>query len=176
MTERASLRKLPRSMAERAVTARRLAVQHPELIDTDDEMLPWIYDWDTALWLSFDGNYSGYSPEDKRQFKLTNEERERRWQEERNAKAQLEFTKSLFWSKIRQLVLNRDGHRCQLCGNHGSGKLHIHHIMKVKNGGTDHLDNLITVCPKCHSAADGKLYDPDWSANPTSEEQTNGEN
>ena len=52
------------------------------------------------------------------------------------------------WEKTRRLVLERDGHACVLCGHKG-GRLHVDHIVEVKDGGTDDPANLRTLCPAC---------------------------
>lgn len=61
------------------------------------------------------------------------------------------------WRSVREKVLNRDSHECQFCGRtndehiekHDRG-LEAHHIIPQKDGGSDTLDNLITVCRGCH--------------------------
>lgn len=46
-------------------------------------------------------------------------------------------------------VLWRDDYKCQCC--HKSGiPLQVHHIVYRSNGGSDHEDNLITLCEICH--------------------------
>ena len=45
--------------------------------------------------------------------------------------------------------LNRDNYTCQCCKTK-KGTLHAHHIVYRRNGGTDTLDNLITLCEECH--------------------------
>lgn len=60
-------------------------------------------------------------------------------------------------------ILRRDNFACRVCGEfhaakneHGiyipasDGQLAVHHIQYVSNGGTDHPDNLLTVCKRCH--------------------------
>ncbi len=60
-------------------------------------------------------------------------------------------------------ILRRDKYTCQVCGEfHGEysphgvplpttdGQLDVHHVTRVKDGGTDDPDNLITVCRACH--------------------------
>lgn len=42
----------------------------------------------------------------------------------------------------------RDGHTCQDCGSNEN--LEIHHILPVSQGGKNVLNNLKTVCEKCH--------------------------
>jgi len=54
------------------------------------------------------------------------------------------------WTSIRQIVLERDGHRCKRCGSI-SRLLQVDHIISLSRGGTNRLDNLQTLCLKCHS-------------------------
>lgn len=57
-----------------------------------------------------------------------------------------------FTSTLRDCVKQRDNYMCRICGkNHG---LEVHHIIKVKHGGDNNLDNLITLCVSCHRAID----------------------
>lgn len=55
---------------------------------------------------------------------------------------------------IRKQVLKRDGYKCKKCGvvdwEQSPSLLHIHHIVPVVDGGTEDLDNLITLCIYCH--------------------------
>jgi 5-methylcytosine-specific restriction endonuclease McrA len=78
--------------------------------------------------------------------------------------AYLEYKLNLLWSMVRQDILDRDGYQCQFCSKHsgGKGSLHIHHILKRKEGGASFYDQLLTVCNSCHTKADRTLYDPDW--------------
>lgn len=47
-------------------------------------------------------------------------------------------------------VLWRDDYKCQCC--HKSGiPLQVHHIVYRSNGGSDHEDNLMTLCEQCHA-------------------------
>jgi 5-methylcytosine-specific restriction endonuclease McrA len=152
---RQKLCQLSSGMRERAEWARATAVENPAAVDVDDEMLPWVYNEAEGLWFSFDGNYSGLSPAEKREKRA---DAEARREEEDEAHRR--------WSAIRQQVLERDDYTCQMCGFVASSNLHIHHIMKRSEGGTDHLDNLLTLCPSCHSKADRKFYNPDWTRPP----------
>ncbi len=52
------------------------------------------------------------------------------------------------WRRIRAAVLDRDGHRCQVCGS--TQELEVHHVLPVAAGGTDDPSNLQTVCFDCH--------------------------
>lgn len=51
--------------------------------------------------------------------------------------------------KVRPLVLERDGFRCTKCGC--TDNLHVHHIVEKSKGGSNALDNLITLCKECHA-------------------------
>ena len=50
---------------------------------------------------------------------------------------------------IRSQVLDRDRRTCTNCGK--KSKLQVHHIVPIRKGGSDDLDNLITLCSKCHA-------------------------
>jgi len=166
MTDRKLLSSLPLAMAERALIARNYACKHPESVEVDEEMLPWIFDENSGLYLSFDGNYSSYSPEEKLQKSIEYKKKLETLNEDYRIKAIEQFYTNILWSIVRQIVLDRDAHTCQLCGKKENTKLHVHHILKSKESGTIHLDNLLTVCPGCHKKSDTKLYNPDWSEPP----------
>lgn len=54
-----------------------------------------------------------------------------------------------FWN-VREYVLCRDGHTCQLCkGKSKDSVLNVHHVESRKTGG-DRPENLITLCKSCH--------------------------
>ena len=57
------------------------------------------------------------------------------------------------YSKLRDQVLKRDGWKCQNCGS--SIDLHVHHLVKRSNLGSDALENLITLCSNCHRQRHG---------------------
>lgn len=60
------------------------------------------------------------------------------------------------WNHLRRRVYRRDSWQCQCCGRRGneggSAQLHAHHILERSSGGTNDLDNLITLCDRCHAA------------------------
>lgn len=62
----------------------------------------------------------------------------------------------------RYFVFARDNYTCQCCGKSKDKILQTHHIIYRSNGGTDRVDNLITVCTDCHTSKDhqkgGILY------------------
>ena len=158
-----NLDKLPPVMKQRAEWARTEIINNPEKVQIDfDELLAWIFNEEDQLWYSIDGNYSHKSPADKmlkrEEYEKKMKESVEKWQKEWDKK----YYEQQYWSKIRQNILERDNYTCQLCGLTGDTKLHIHHIEKRNKDGSDFEDNLITVCPKCHSNADRSLYNPKW--------------
>ncbi len=147
---------------ERAEWARKEFLKNPQNSQVDDELLVWCFNDRDGLWYSIAGNYSQSSPEEKRkkQFEI----QQRRYElskkyEEEAIKREKEIE---YWSKIRQKILERDNYTCQICKKKAKTKLHIHHILKKREGGEDYYDNLITVCPPCHRKADKELYNPTW--------------
>ena len=69
------------------------------------------------------------------------------------------------YNKVRLIVLKRDNDTCVKCDNNcwkckldlqekGKIKINVHHIIPVRTGGTNHLDNLITVCQLCNRMLD----------------------
>lgn len=60
---------------------------------------------------------------------------------------------------VKQFVLERNSYTCQHCKGKSKDKyLHVHHIVFRSNGGSDHQDNLITLCKTCHNELhDGKI-------------------
>lgn len=50
-------------------------------------------------------------------------------------------------NKIKKM----DGFECNLCHKKGHNiELHVHHIIPISKGGTNHDNNLIVLCQKCH--------------------------
>jgi hypothetical protein len=65
----------------------------------------------------------------------------------------------------RQKVLDRDCEECVRCGE--VDDLVVHHIKPVIDGGSDKIDNMVTLCSECHHEAHGGfstesdvVYDP----------------
>ncbi|MCX6748036.1 MAG: HNH endonuclease [Candidatus Pacearchaeota archaeon] len=70
-------------------------------------------------------------------------------------KRKRDLTKSI---KIE--VLKRDNYVCQECGKGKSEGLHVHHITPHSLGGTDEMDNLITLCRSCNASIGDRKYNP----------------
>ena len=53
------------------------------------------------------------------------------------------------WARLRRLVLDRSGYRCQTCGR--AGRLEVDHVKPLDAGGDLYdLDNLQSLCRGCH--------------------------
>ena len=50
---------------------------------------------------------------------------------------------------VKAAVLSRDNYTCQICGKKNS-KLEVHHIQFRSKGGSNMMDNLVTLCRDCH--------------------------
>jgi len=72
------------------------------------------------------------------------------------------FYKSREWRAVRLLALDRDHHECQECKRQGrvSKGQNVHHIKELR----DHpelaleLDNLETLCIRCHNETHDKTF------------------
>lgn len=51
------------------------------------------------------------------------------------------------WRRIRAKVISERGNVCECCGEYGDN---VHHIIAVKDGGTDDPSNLKVLCRSCH--------------------------
>ena len=63
---------------------------------------------------------------------------------------------------VKRQVWARDGYRCQECGIlvavRGGAKPQTHHQVPRSAGGTDDLENLITLCQPCHATKLGHTF------------------
>lgn len=57
------------------------------------------------------------------------------------------------WRQLRAQALDRDNHECQLRGPRCTGHaVQVDHVMPAHRGGTDDVENLVSVCRSCHAA------------------------
>lgn len=64
------------------------------------------------------------------------------------------FLKSAYWQKIRTAVFDRDDNKCVMCGS--TEAIQAHHKTYAHHGDEmDFLEDLITVCTKCHRKIHG---------------------
>lgn len=61
--------------------------------------------------------------------------------------------KNFGFANTKAYVLDRDNYTCQNCyGKCKDSKLHVHHIVFRRDGGSNDEANLITLCETCHTA------------------------
>lgn len=53
------------------------------------------------------------------------------------------------WHAIRERVIKRDKGQCKGCGKQ-TKKAQVHHIKPRRQGGSNRLSNLVTLCGRCH--------------------------
>ena len=58
------------------------------------------------------------------------------------------------WEVIRQKVLERDNHTCQRC--YSINNLGVHHIIPWRKTNTNNINELITLCARCHITEENK--------------------
>lgn len=73
-----------------------------------------------------------------------------------------------FWNYLREVVLNRDRHRCQVTGCPSRTTLHVHHKKSVAQGGQHVPDNLITLCDFHHALEPDEGHERIWGSIKTS--------
>ncbi len=61
------------------------------------------------------------------------------------------------WRQLSRVCVKRDG-CCLVCGS--TERLTANHIQPRRLGGSDHLDNLMTMCGSCHSSYEAAVR---WS-------------
>lgn len=60
------------------------------------------------------------------------------------------FKRGRPWRRQRDRARERDNFQCADCGR--NFRLEVHHKLPIAEGGTDDLDNLVTLCRDCHIA------------------------
>jgi len=64
------------------------------------------------------------------------------------------------WKRIKRKVKERDNYTCQHCGETEEDTkqyLQVHHITKYSIFQDNSMNNLITLCPKCHAHAESQF-------------------
>lgn len=67
-----------------------------------------------------------------------------------------------FWKYLRKVVLDRDGHHCQVSGCPSRVTLHIHHQTPVSKGGEHTPNNLVTLCDFHHALEPDDGHEKIW--------------
>lgn len=98
-----------------------------------------------------DSNF-GYIPPNKRP------ERVNMYQNNSETKQSYsEFLKSKYWHRVRKMVLKRDDYTCGTCGS--KLRLQVHHLSYDNHLNEHlHLDDLITICHRCHCTLHNNEY------------------
>ena len=65
------------------------------------------------------------------------------------------------WERRRRAALDRDAYRCT-CSR--AGRLEVHHLRPVSQGGGDDLANLVTLCRRCHVSQHERPISPERQA------------
>ena len=64
-----------------------------------------------------------------------------------------------YWDRVREYVIEHDGLRCQACRKKGKRReFTVHHIIPRIKGGSDELENLITLHYDCHDYVETMEY------------------
>lgn len=83
------------------------------------------------------------------------------------------FYQTARWRRLARATKRRDGYQCQVCGDRNDDPyciLHAHHIVRRAVGGSDDLENLITLCDLCHAIVTPRWHVP-WFPGGTSDGQ-----
>ena len=67
----------------------------------------------------------------------------------------------ILWNRQRFAIFKSMNYRCSLCGEYSKGNLHLHHIVPIGCGGSNHPQNLVPLCSSCHNFVhSGKYHGP----------------
>lgn len=69
-----------------------------------------------------------------------------------------------YWDYLRDVVLSRDGNRCQVTGCPSRTELHIHHKTPKSNGGEHIPENLVTLCSFHHALEPDAGHEFIWNS------------
>ena len=72
-------------------------------------------------------------------------------------KLRQEFESPSFREKMKKEL----GNTCCNCGS--KEKIEYHHIVPLKNGGTNNLGNITPLCQECHCKAHNKIFRRTWN-------------
>ena len=84
-------------------------------------------------------------PKREEQIAVSKKPKKRHYTDNSKHKAQ----NQKYYKFMREIALERDERKCAECGY--SQQNVVHHIIKRADGGTDDINNLITLCPICHA-------------------------
>jgi 5-methylcytosine-specific restriction endonuclease McrA len=70
------------------------------------------------------------------------------------------------WEALRQHVLAEDRYKCRICDEYPHER-HVHHIIPLSKHGSNHPNNLITLCYRCHDRAHPDFHVQQFRPAPT---------
>lgn len=73
------------------------------------------------------------------------------------------FYHTPIWRTLSRQARVRDKYQCQICGDRQGDpycQLHMHHRVPRSQGGSDALENLITLCDLCHAVVTKRWHKP----------------
>lgn len=85
------------------------------------------------------------------------------WQRVKENRMKANARPGMFWNEIKREVFTRDAYTCQKCKTtvryvNCQENMECHHITPIVLGGTNELNNLITLCHDCHLKEHPKGY------------------
>lgn len=63
-----------------------------------------------------------------------------------------EYIKSDKWKELREKAKLRSNNKCEFCQEEGYA---VHHVFYPKEFKSDHINNLVVVCKRCHALVHG---------------------
>lgn len=66
------------------------------------------------------------------------------------------------WRELAKQIYERDNWRCQICGEHCRNKILCHHILPVRENGTDNPRNLTTLDRGHHTKIEKSKFQDFW--------------
>lgn len=66
-----------------------------------------------------------------------------------------------------------DKRTCQICGERSPRSMETHHIIPRRYGGSDDVENLVTLCANCHGAVESIYSNDRWESVGASKDDTN---
>lgn len=141
-------------------------INNNPLLQIDTDSYIWIFQSKQNVWISLDGRIRNKSPNQmiKAQYKEVIAQNE--WEAGAGERHRAMIEERESWAYVRLKAFERDNYQCQCCGKDLTPKtFHAHHLIPRRcSGSTNDIDNLITVCSKCHlqvEHVDYKAYERD---------------
>lgn len=75
-------------------------------------------------------------------------------------KAALKRLEKRQYRQVYEAVHARDGRACRVCGIYCGQSIHLHHYIYRSQGGPTTVENLLSVCHKCHAGIHARTVEP----------------